>query len=243
MSAVELFPAIDLRGGSVVRLLHGDYSAETRYGDAPLAVAEGFAAEGARWIHVVDLDAARGDGPVNREVIGSIAERLGSAGVRVQTGGGVRSVDDAAQLSDLGVSRVVMGSAAVREPELVARASELVPVAVGLDHRGGRLATDGWTVESEVSVEDALRSFPTAEAFIITDISRDGALNGPDTDGLVHAVQSSDRRIIASGGVAGLDDIATLGGVSGLDGVIVGRALYEGRFTVSEAIDVLERSA
>jgi phosphoribosylformimino-5-aminoimidazole carboxamide ribotide isomerase len=132
MSANVLFPAIDLRGGGVVRLLHGDYSAETRYGDDPLAVAEDFADQGALWVHIVDLDAARGDGPINRSAIGQVAERLGARGVKVQTGGGVRTVADARQLADLGVSRVVMGSAAVRSPELV---DEVVG-----DSAGGRWA-------------------------------------------------------------------------------------------------------
>jgi len=239
VSAIELFPAIDLRGGSVVRLLHGDYGAETRYGDDPIAVAEGFAEEGATWIHVVDLDAARGDGPVNRSVVGAIVERLSSSGVRVQTGGGVRTLDDARELAALGVSRVVMGSAAVRQPELVDSASSLVPVAVGLDHRAGRLATDGWTVDSDTSVEVALGSFPSAEAFIITDISRDGALSGPDLTGLAGAVQASGRPVIASGGVANLADLQALAAIPGLAGAIVGRAIYEGRFTVSEAVAAL----
>ena len=243
MSANVLLPAIDLRGGAVVRLLHGDYSAETRYGDDPLAVAEDFADQGARWVHIVDLDAARGDGPINRPAIGQVAERLGARGVKVQTGGGVRTVADARQLADLGVSRVVMGSAAVRSPELVEEVAAMVPVAVGLDHRDGRVAIDGWTQESNLDLHSALAAFPSAEAFVVTDISRDGALIGPDLVGLSAAAAVTDRPVIASGGVSTLDDISALATIPGLGGVIVGRAIYEGHFTVAEAVAVLERSS
>ncbi len=243
MSTNVLLPAIDLRGGAVVRLLHGDYSAETRYGDDPLAVAEDFADQGARWVHIVDLDAARGDGPINRPAIGQVAERLGTRGVKVQTGGGVRTVADARQLADLGVSRVVMGSAAVRSPELVEEVAAMVPVAVGLDHRDGRVAIDGWTQESNLDLHSALAAFPSAEAFVVTDISRDGALIGPDLVGLCAAAAVTDRPVIASGGVSTLDDISALATIPGLGGVIVGRAIYEGHFTVAEAVAVLERSS
>lgn len=243
MTANALLPAIDLRGGAVVRLLHGDYSAETRYGDDPVAVAEDFADQGAEWVHIVDLDAARGDGPVNRAVIGRVAERLATRGVRVQTGGGVRAVTDARQLADLGVARVVMGSAAVRSPELVDEVAATVPVAVGLDHREGLVAVDGWTRESDLDLYTALAAFPAAEAFVVTDISRDGALVGPDLVGLSAAARAADRPVIASGGVATLDDLAALAAIPRLGGVIVGRALYEERFTVADAIAVLERGA
>ena len=243
MSTNVLLPAIDLRGGAVVRLLHGDYSAETRYGEDPLAVAEDFADQGARWVHIVDLDAARGDGPINRPAIGQVAERLGTRGVKVQTGGGVRTVADARQLADLGVSRVVMGSAAVRSPELVEEVAAMVPVAVGLDHRDGRVAIDGWTQESNLDLHSALAAFPSAEAFVVTDISRDGALIGPDLVGLCAAAAVTDRPVIASGGVSTLDDISALATIPGLGGVIVGRAIYEGHFTVAEAVAVLERSS
>ena len=240
MRPVVLFPAIDLRGGSVVRLLHGDYAAETHYGDDPIAVAEDFANQGAQWVHIVDLDAARGDGPINRPAIGRVARRLAEMGVRVQTGGGVRGLTDAQELAALGVARVVMGSAAVRDPDLVDEVSATVPVAVGLDHRGGRVALDGWTTDSDLDVASALAAFPAAEAFVVTDISRDGALSGPDLEGLLAATSATDRPVIASGGVATLGDLAALAGIVGLGGVIVGRAIYEGRFTVSQALARLE---
>lgn len=238
---VELFPAIDLRGGRVVRLRQGDYGAETVYGDDPLAVAEQFVADGARWIHIVDLDAARGDGPVNRPVLSGISEALRGR-AQVQTGGGVRSLDDARALADVGVARVVMGSAAVARPELVDQVATLVPVAVGLDHRSGQVAVQGWTESSSLTVYRALTMFPSAVAFVITDIDRDGMLSGPDIVGLTDAVRVCDRPVIASGGVAGLDDVRSLGSIDGLGGIITGRAVYEGRLSVRDALMVLEAS-
>ena len=235
---IELYPAIDLLGGRVVRLRQGDYADETVYGDDPVAVARDFAAEGATWIHVVDLDAARSGDPVNRPVVAAIAAAVdGSA--RVQTGGGVRSVDDARVLADAGVARVVMGSAAVSNPELVAVASAVVPVAVGLDHRDGDVAVHGWTQGSGLHIDDAFDLFPTAAAFVVTDIGRDGMLAGPDLDGLTAAAARAGAPVIASGGVASLDDIVALTAIAGLGGVISGKALYEGRFTVAEAIAAL----
>jgi phosphoribosylformimino-5-aminoimidazole carboxamide ribotide isomerase len=236
---VDLYPAIDLRGGRVVRLTKGEYDAETVYGDDPVAVAQSFVAAGAPWVHVVDLDAARSGDPVNRDVVGRIAAAIhGEA--QLQTGGGVRTIDDATALADAGVSRVVMGSAAVRDPDLVVGVSEVVPVAVGLDHRDGELAVHGWTEGSGVRLDDALGRFPTAAAFVITDISRDGMLIGPDVVGLTAAVAATSVPVIASGGVASLDDIVALARIPGLGGIITGKAVYEGRFTVAEALAALE---
>lgn len=236
----ELYPAIDVRGGKVVRLIQGDYDAETVYGDDPVAVASSFAEAGAPWIHVVDLDAARSGDAVNRPVVAAIAGAVAEAGgASVQTGGGVRTLDDVRALADAGIARVVMGSAAVADPALVERASELLPVAVGLDHRGGELAVHGWTEGSGVQLADALGRFPTAAAFVITDIARDGMLQGPDVDGLAEAVAATDVPVIASGGVATLDDVSVLAAIDGLAGIITGRAVYEGRFTVAEALRVL----
>lgn len=237
---IELYPAIDLRDGKVVRLLQGDYDAQTTYGDDPVAVARGFADAGASWIHVVDLDAARSGSPVNRPVVAAIAAAVAGR-ARVQTGGGVRTIGDAQSLADTGVARVVMGSAAVADPSLVAEASKVVPVAVGLDHRAGEVAVHGWTEGSGVQLADALGWFPTAAAFVITDIARDGMLAGPDIDGLAEAGRATAIPVIASGGVSSLADIAALKAVPGIDGVITGKALYEGRFTVAEALEVLAR--
>lgn len=234
----ELLPAIDLRGGRVVRLRKGDYSAETVYGDDPLVVAEGFVDAGATWIHIVDLDAARGDGPVNRPVLANLAGVLAGR-ARIQTGGGVRSLADAEELAAAGVARVVMGSAAVADPTLVDAVADIVPVAVGLDHRSGMVAVQGWTETSTLEVGAALTMFPSAAAFVITDIDRDGMLSGPDLVGLAAAVAATDRPVIASGGVAGIDDIISLAGIEGLGGIITGKAVYEGRLAIGDALAVL----
>ncbi len=239
MTGPELYPAIDLRGGRVVRLTQGDYDAETVYGDDPVAVAMAFAAAGAVWVHVVDLDAARSGDPVNRPVVAAIAEALhGSA--RLQTGGGVRTAADVEALAAAGVDRVVMGSAAVQRPALVDEAAGVLPVAVGLDHRDGELAVHGWTQASGVRLDDALGMFPCASAFVITDISRDGMLVGPDVAGLAAAVAATQVPVVASGGVATLADVRALAAIPGLAGVITGKAIYEGRFTVAGALAALE---
>jgi phosphoribosylformimino-5-aminoimidazole carboxamide ribotide isomerase len=235
---IELYPAIDLRGGRAVRLQQGDYAQETVYGDDPVAIARSFAAAGASWVHVVDLDAARTGAPTNRPVVAAIAAAVAGQ-ARVQSGGGVRTVADAEVLARAGVARVVMGSAAVADPSLVEAAARVVPVAVGLDHRQGDLAVHGWTEQSGVHVTDALGRFPAAAAFVITDIARDGMLAGPDLDGLRAAVASTSTPVVASGGVGRLDDLRALRSVAGLSGVIVGKAIYEGRFDVASALAVL----
>ncbi|HSL74563.1 MAG TPA: HisA/HisF-related TIM barrel protein [Ilumatobacteraceae bacterium] len=235
---MHLYPAIDLLGGRVVRLRQGDYADETVYGDDAVAVARGFVASGATWVHVVDLDAARSGDPVNRPVVAAIAAAVAGQ-ARVQTGGGVRSLDDARELADAGVARVVMGSAAVRDPSLVEAASEIVPVAVGLDHRDGEIAVHGWTEGSGLLLDDALVRFPTADVFVVTDIGRDGMLLGPDLDGLRRSAQIAGSPVIASGGVSSLADVVALAQIPNIGGVITGKAIYEGRFTVVEALDAL----
>lgn len=234
-----LFPAIDLLDGSVVRLATGDYERSTVYGNDAAAVARDFVDQGAEWIHIVDLDAARTGEPTNRALLGVIADAVADR-CRIQTGGGVRTPTDARALADLGVARVVMGSAAVRHPELVDEVADIVDVAVGLDHRRSMVAVDGWTAMSDLSLVDALGRYPRAAAFVITDIERDGMLSGPDLEGLEIAIASTSQPVIASGGVGVLADLAALAMLSGLAGVIVGRALYEGRFAVAEAIEILD---
>lgn len=237
---VELYPAIDVCAGQVVRLMQGDYANATVYGSDPVAVARSFADAGATWIHVVDLDAARSGSPQNRPIVAAIAAAVAGRS-NVQTGGGVRTVDDARQLAEAGVERVVMGSAAIRHPELVGEAAEVIAVAVGLDHRNGEVALHGWTEGAGVSLDEALGWFPTASAFVITDISRDGMLDGPDVVGLEAAAAGATAPVIASGGVSSLADIEALAKISGVAGIITGKALYEGRFTVAEALQVLRR--
>ena len=233
-----LYPAIDVFGGKVVRLRQGEYDDSTVYGVDPVAMALSFVDQGATWVHMVDLDAARSGEPVNRSVIASVASAIAGR-ASLQVGGGVRTEADAEALSAAGVTRVVMGSAAVADPALVRRVSAIVSVAVGLDHRNGVAATHGWTESSGVQVDDLLGQFPTASAFVITDISRDGMLTGPDVEGLARVVSQTSIPVIASGGVGALSHLAELAAVVGLNGVIVGKALYESKFSVSEALAVL----
>ncbi|NCY16984.1 MAG: 1-(5-phosphoribosyl)-5-[(5-phosphoribosylamino)methylideneamino]imidazole-4-carboxamide isomerase [Actinobacteria bacterium] len=242
---MELFPAIDLLEGRAVRLYQGDYDRETIYNDDPVEQARLFAAEGARWIHVVDLDAARSGTPRNREVIAAIAAAVD---VPVQTGGGVRDDDAAAALFDAGVARVVLGTAALEDPALVRRLASRVPVAVGLDARGREVAVRGWEQGSGRDLLDVAREFADAgvEALIVTEIGRDGTLAGPDLEGLGEVLDATELPVIASGGVGVLDDLRALAslrsGGRSLAGTIVGRAIYEGAFTVREALATLGES-
>jgi len=245
---VDLYPAIDLRGGRCVRLVEGDFSRETTYGDDPVAMAATFAAAGARWIHVVDLDAARTSDPVNRPIVARIASAAGECGMNVQAGGGVRTEEDASALLDAGVARVVIGTAAVENPELVRHLADRWPgrVAVGLDHRGGEVRTRGWTSATGRRVTDLVPDVMAAgaEAVIVTDIGRDGRLAGPDIAGLTELLSLTGAPIIASGGVRDLDDVrslAAIGGakVGGLVGAIAGKAIYEGRLDVAATLTAL----
>ena len=241
---MELLPAIDVRGGRFVRLHQGNYDAETVYGDDPVSVARRFADAGAPWIHMVDLDAARTGEAVNRALVAAVAVAVG---VRVQTGGGVRDEAAIAGLLGAGVSRVVLGTAAMDDPAMVARAAARHPgaVAVGLDARDGEVAVRGWISGSGVSVLDAARRFDGVgvAALIVTDINRDGTLAGPDLDGLAAVLAATSVDVVASGGVGSLDDLRALAsldvGGRRLAGTIVGKALYEGAFTVEEALAAL----
>jgi phosphoribosylformimino-5-aminoimidazole carboxamide ribotide isomerase len=239
---VQLYPSIDLRGGRVVRLRQGDYDRETSYGDDAVGVVSAFCDDGAEWIHVVDLDAARSATPTNRSTIAAIAAAAAGR-ASVQAGGGVRSLDDAVALADAGVSRVVMGSAAVADPPLVELVASRVPVAVALDHRRGVVAVEGWTSASTLTLGDGLARFESAAAFVITDIERDGELAGPDIEGSGAAVAATTVPVITSGGVASLDDVIALASIPGLAGIITGRALYEGRFSVAEALAAIRQEA
>jgi phosphoribosylformimino-5-aminoimidazole carboxamide ribotide isomerase len=236
---VNLYPAIDLRGGLCVRLYQGDYDRETVYGNDPVAQAEIFADEGAPWIHVVDLDAARSGEPVNRPVVAAIARGVG---VPVQTGGGVRTVDDATALADAGVARVVIGTAALEHPELVATVAARQPVAIGLDIRGHEVAVRGWETGSGRDVFEVLAGFEDAgaAAVVVTQIGVDGTLEGPDVESYRRLLGATAVPVVASGGVGSVADIEVLAAldVEGrrLDGVIVGKALYEGRFSLADAL-------
>ena len=242
---MDLFPAIDLRDGRCVRLRQGDYDDETVYGSDPVATAVGFASAGARWIHVVDLDAARTGEPANRSVVGSIAAAVKPLGASVQSGGGVRSAAAAEALWELGVRRVVLGTAAVEYPALVGALAASRPggVAVGVDTRDGEVAVRGWVAGGGVRTTELLDRFAGAgvSAVIVTDIGRDGMLEGPDIAGLLAVLGATDIDVIASGGVATADDIARLAALRdgrgrGLAGAIVGKAIYEGRLSVEQGL-------
>lgn len=241
---MDLYPAIDLRGGKCVRLYQGDYAQETVYGDDPVAQAQAFEAEGAPWIHVVDLDAARSGDPVNRAVVAAIAAGVS---VPVQTGGGVRDDAAAEALFDAGVARVVVGTAALEDPEFVRRLAARHPVAVGLDARGRDVAVRGWLEGSGADLLDLAKAFEDAgvAALVVTEISRDGTLEGPDLVGLTQVVEATSIPVIASGGIGTLADLEALGAVNAsgrsLEGAITGRAIYEGKFTVADAVAVCER--
>lgn len=243
---MDLYPAIDVRGGRTVRLVQGDFGREVGYATDPVAVAIAFAEAGAPWIHVVDLDAARTGEPANREVVAGIARAAGRAnrGTRVQAGGGVRSEAAAEALFDCGVHRVVIGTAALEEPALVRRLAARRPVAVGVDARGGDVAVHGWTAPSGESVATVLARFEDAgvAAVVVTEIGRDGTMAGPDLEGLAECLAATSIDVVASGGVGTLDDLRALAGLRvgdrSLAGAIVGRALHEGQFRLDEALAV-----
>jgi phosphoribosylformimino-5-aminoimidazole carboxamide ribotide isomerase len=234
---VDLYPAIDLRAGRVVRLSQGEAARETSYHDDPVAQAERFVSAGAHWLHVVDLDRAFGTGD-NLALIGTIASRMAGR-VRVQVGGGVRSLDALRAVLELGVTRAVLGTAAVTDPALVASALAAAGserVAIGLDTKAGRVAIRGWVETTELLAEDVCRRVLAegARTIIYTDVSRDGMLSGPDLAG-ASRLKALGAAVIASGGVSSLADLRAVE-AAGLAGAIVGRALYEGRFTVEEAL-------
>jgi phosphoribosylformimino-5-aminoimidazole carboxamide ribotide isomerase len=234
---VDLFPAIDIRHGRVVRLSQGEATRQTIYGEDPVAVAQRFADEGARWIHVVDLDRAFGDGE-NLALVRRIVAKVGGA-VRVQLGGGLRTVALVREGLDQGVSRAVLGTAAAIDPAIVPAAVAAAGtnrIAVGIDARDGRVAIRGWTETSELTAEAlALRvAGEGVRTLIYTDVARDGMLSGPDLAG-ARRLQSAGLGVVASGGVAGAADLRAAR-EAGLAGAIVGRALYEGRLTLAEAL-------
>lgn len=236
-----LYPAIDVRAGRAVRLHQGDFAAETVYDDDPVGVARAFALAGAEWIHVVDLDAARTGEPANLAVIEAIASAVPS---RVQAGGGVRSAAAAGALLLSGAARVVVGTAAVENPGLVDDLCSMHAgcIAVGLDARGRDVAVRGWTEGSGLDLVDLARRFEASgvSALVVTEIARDGTMEGPSLDQLRDVLAATELPVIASGGVGSLGDLAALDGVEaggrGLAGAIVGRALYEGRFSLAEAL-------
>ncbi len=239
-----IFPAIDLKGGEVVRLAEGDMDRATVYGDNPAAQAMIFAEAGAQHLHVVDLDGSFAGRAENREAVEAIVEAFPGY---VQLGGGIRDAAAVEGWFNLGVARVVMGSAALKDPEFVkqmARAWE-GGIVVAVDARDGMVATEGWADVSDVPVIDLARRFEDAgvASLLFTDIGRDGMLKGCNVDATVELARSVDIPVIASGGVKGLDDIhiLSLHADEGIEGVITGRALYEGRLDLATAIAMANR--
>lgn len=233
-----IYPAIDIRGGHAVRLVEGDYDRETVFDNDPLDAALRWQADGAEWIHIVDLDGARDGVRANTEAIRRIREHVTCP---IQLGGGLRSMEDLAEVAALGIDRMVIGSAAVTNPDLVREAVAQFGdrIAVGLDARDGMLATHGWQSQSDVSAIEAGVRFAEmgVQHLVFTDIGRDGKLEGPNIEALEQMDNEVNASIIASGGIASLEDVRRIGEV-GAAGVIIGAALYHRKFALAEAIAI-----
>jgi len=232
-----IYPAIDMRGGNCVRLLQGDYDKETIYGDSPFNMAQSFSAASAEWIHMVDLDGAKDGKRVNERFVIETAQKLN---VKVQIGGGNRSEEDILHYLENGVDRVIIGSIAVSNPDF---AMEMIKkyggkIAIGIDAKNGYVATHGWLDTSELRAVDLGKRFADAgaETFIFTDIATDGTLSGPNIEAVCQMAEVTGKNVIASGGVSSLEDLKTLASEKGISGAIVGKALYENRFTLKEAL-------
>lgn len=237
-----LFPAIDLKDGVCVRLRQGDMNAATVFNDDPAAQARAFAAAGVEWLHLVDLDGAFAGRPVNAEAVDGI---LAAVDLPCQLGGGIRDLATVERWLGRGIARVILGTAALKDPALVRAACRSFPgrIAVGIDARGGRVAVEGWAETSEVSARELALRFEDAgvAAIIHTDIERDGLLAGANAEATAALAAAVSTPVIASGGVGGLEDLRALKAVeaSGIAGVVVGRALYDGRLDLAAALALL----
>jgi phosphoribosylformimino-5-aminoimidazole carboxamide ribotide isomerase len=236
-----LYPAIDLKDGQAVRLLRGDMNKSTVFNDDPAAQAEAFVSAGCDWLHLVDLNGAFAGQPVNGEAVRAILDRCK---VPAQLGGGIRDMATIEMWLERGLARVILGTVAVENPELVREAARSFPgqIAVGIDARAGKVATKGWAEETDVDAADLARSFEDAgvAAIIYTDINRDGAMQGPNIDATAGLARAVSVPVIASGGVSSLEDLIALRdcGVT-LNGAISGRALYDGALDLSQALAIL----
>ena len=237
-----LYPAIDLKDGQAVRLLHGDMDKTTVFNDNPAAQALEFVQAGCEWLHLVDLNGAFAGEPVNAA---PVEEILKQTKVPAQLGGGIRDMATIERWIDKGLARVILGTVAVENPDLVREAARAFPgkVAVGIDARNGKVATKGWAEETDVMVTDLAKSFEDAgvSAIIYTDINRDGAMQGPNVDATAALAHAVSIPVIASGGVSSLDDLRNLKACGApLDGAISGRALYDGAIDLAEALAILK---
>lgn len=235
-----LYPAIDLKGGRCVRLLRGDMASATVFGDDPAAQARAFAEAGAEWLHIVDLDGAFAGAPANAAAVTAI---LAAVTIPCQLGGGIRDRAAIDAWLDRGVARVILGTVAVEDPSLVHEAARACPgrIAVGLDTRGGKVATRGWATDSGLGMTDLAKRFEDAgiAALIHTDIDRDGAMSGPNVAATATLARAVTIPVIASGGVSSLADLAALKATGVIAGAIAGRALYEGAFDLAPALATL----
>ncbi len=235
-----LYPAIDLKDGQAVRLLRGEMDAATVFNDDPAAQARAFAQAGCAWLHLVDLNGAFAGEPVNGDAVEAI---LDGVEIPVQLGGGIRDMATIETWLNRGIARVILGTVAVEDPELVRAAARRFPgqVAVGLDARNGRVATRGWAEETELMVTDLARSFEDAgvAAIIYTDINRDGAMAGPNVAATEALARACTIPVIASGGVSSLGDLIALRDTGVIAGAISGRALYDGALDLGEALKAL----
>jgi len=245
---VLILPAIDIRGGRCVRLLRGDYERETVFGDDPGAMAQRWLDQGARAIHIVDLDGARDGTPVNRPAVEAILARIAhfNAGTISELGGGIRSIGDIEGWLETGLTRVIIGTAAVETPELVDEAARRFPcrVWVGIDARGGKVAIKGWLEDTPVDAVALAREMESrgAAGIIFTDIDRDGTGAGVSVESTAALARALTIPVIASGGVHSVEDVRRLRAVedSGIGGVIVGRALYDGAVTLPDLLAVAD---
>lgn len=245
MKNVHVFPAIDLKAGQAVRLRQGRMDDATVYAADPLIVARDFARQGAEYLHVVDLDGAFAGALVNDEVIRKIVQGFD---LRVQVGGGIRTLERIAELLALGVYRVILGTAAVKNPQLVEQAVAEFGgerIVVGIDARDGRVAVQGWSETAEITAIELGKAVKEIgiERVVYTDISRDGMLQGVNLESTVRMAQETGLKVIASGGVSSLDDLRRLqqaadSGVA-IEGVIIGKALYAGAFSLAEALETI----
>jgi 1-(5-phosphoribosyl)-5-[(5-phosphoribosylamino)methylideneamino] imidazole-4-carboxamide isomerase/N-(5'phosphoribosyl)anthranilate isomerase len=241
---LELLPAVDVADGQAVRLVQGELGSETRYGD-PLAAALAWQSAGAAWIHLVDLDAAFGRGS-NRELLAGVVAEITALGTRVELSGGIRDDDSLAAAMATGCARVNLGTAALENPDWTRDAIKRYGerVAVGLDVRGTTLAGRGWTREGGDLWETLARLDADGCArYVVTDVTKDGTLRGPNLELLREVAERTDKPVVASGGISSLDDLRALRALvpAGVEGAIVGKALYSGAFTLPEALDVAGR--
>lgn len=236
---MEILPAIDLKGGRCVRLLRGDFAAETVYGDDPPAMATRWAAQGARWIHIVDLDGSVGQKPINQKAILAIRRAVG---LKIELGGGIRDLKTISFYLENGLNRIILGTIAHKKPTLVKEAARLYPgrIAVGLDAKGSEVMVEGWTAGTGKSYLDIAKSYEDmgVATIIYTDIDRDGMQTGPNIERTRALAQAVRIPVIASGGVNDINDIKRLIEIEqdGVAGVITGKALYEGSLNLKEAL-------